>query len=45
MPDSPLSVGNVDIIGLTDIEVDFPLPLTQLFPQVPLDAWTPHRQR
>jgi len=35
----------VEIVGLTDIEVDFPMPLTQLFPNVPLAAWAPHRQR
>ena len=41
MPESRLSVGNVEIVGLTDIEVEFPLPLTQLFPHVPLAAWDP----
>src|SRR5262245_671710 len=45
MPESRLSVGNVEIVGLTDIEVEFPMPLTQLFPHVPLAAWDPHRQR
>ncbi len=45
MPESRLSIGNVEIVGLTDIEVDFPMPLTQLFPHVPLAAWAPHRQR
>jgi hypothetical protein len=45
MPESRFSVGNVEIVGLTDIEVDFPMPLTQLFPHVPLAAWAPHRQR
>jgi hypothetical protein len=32
MPESRLSVGNVKIVGLTDIEVDFPMSLPQLFP-------------
>jgi hypothetical protein len=45
MPESRLSVGNVEIVGLTDIDVVFPMPLTQLFPHVPLAAWDPHRQR
>ena len=45
MPESRFSVGNVEIVGLTDIEVEFPMPLTQLFPHVPLAAWTPHQQR
>jgi hypothetical protein len=45
MPESRFSVGNVEIIGITDIEVDFPMPLTQLFPQVPLEAWAQYQQR
>jgi glyoxylase-like metal-dependent hydrolase (beta-lactamase superfamily II) len=45
MPESRLSVGNVEIVGLTDIDVEFPMPLTQLFPNVPLAAWAPHQQR
>jgi glyoxylase-like metal-dependent hydrolase (beta-lactamase superfamily II) len=45
MPDSRCAVGNVEIVGLTDIEVDSPYPLSQLFPDVPLAAWAPHRQR
>ncbi len=45
MPESNLSVGNVEIIGITDIEVDFPLPLTEVFPNVPLEAWSPYQQR
>jgi hypothetical protein len=45
MPDSRFAVGNVGIVGLTDIEVDFPMPLTQLFPDVPAAAWAPHQQR
>ena len=45
MPEGKFSVGNVEIVGLTDIDVDFPMPLTQLFPNVPLAAWAPHRQR
>ena len=39
MPESCFAVGNVEIVGLTDIEVEFPMPLTQLFPHVPLAAW------
>ena len=45
MPESRFAVGNVEIMGLTNIEVEFPMPLTQLFPHVPLAAWAPHRQR
>ena len=45
MPESRLSVGNMEIVGLTDIEVAFPMPLTQLFPHVPVAAWDPASQR
>jgi glyoxylase-like metal-dependent hydrolase (beta-lactamase superfamily II) len=45
MPDSRFAVGNVEIVGLTDIEVDFPMPLTQLFPDVPAAAWAAYQQR
>lgn len=45
MPESRFSVGNVEIIGITDIEVDFPMALTQVFPQVPLEAWREYQQR
>ena len=45
MPESRFSVGNVEIIGITDIEVDFPMPLTQVFPQVPVEAWTQYQAR
>ena len=45
MPESKLSVGNVEILSITDIDVDFPIPLTQLFPDVPLEAWTLYKQR
>jgi glyoxylase-like metal-dependent hydrolase (beta-lactamase superfamily II) len=45
MPESRFSVGNVEIIGITDIEVDFPMPLTQVFPNVPLEAWAQYQQR
>jgi hypothetical protein len=37
--ESRLSVGNVEILSITDIDVDFPIPLTQVFPDVPLEAW------
>lgn len=45
MPESRFAVGNVEIVGLTDIEVEFPIPLSQLFPHVPPEAWAPHQQR
>jgi glyoxylase-like metal-dependent hydrolase (beta-lactamase superfamily II) len=45
MTENKLSIGNVEILSITDIDVDFPIPLTQLFPDVPLEAWTPYKQR
>lgn len=45
MADSRLSVGNVEILDLTDIVLDFPMPLSQIFPDVPSDAWTPYMDR
>ncbi len=45
MPESKLSVGNVEILALTDQRVvDYPLPLSELFPDVPAEAWAPFRQ-
>jgi glyoxylase-like metal-dependent hydrolase (beta-lactamase superfamily II) len=44
MAEGKLTVGNVDILALTDGEGDFPFPLSQLFPSVPAEAWTPFRQ-
>lgn len=40
-----LVVGNVEILALTDGEGEFPLPLGQLFPAVPAEAWAPFQQR
>jgi hypothetical protein len=45
MPESRLSVGKVESVGLTDIELEFPMPLTQLFPDVPLAALSGPRRR
>ncbi len=43
MPQSKLSVGNVEIAVLHDSEM--PLPLSMTFPDVPNDAWSPYQQR
>ena len=45
MADSKLTVGNVEIVGLSDAGLDFPFTLDQLFPSVPLERWEPYRQR
>jgi glyoxylase-like metal-dependent hydrolase (beta-lactamase superfamily II) len=43
--ENKLFVGNVEVLALTDHAGDFPMPLSQLFPTVPADAWEPFRQR
>ena len=45
MAENKLFVGNVEVLALTDHAGDFPMPLSQLFPNVPADAWEPFRQR
>jgi glyoxylase-like metal-dependent hydrolase (beta-lactamase superfamily II) len=45
MAEGRLSVGNVEIIALNDGEVDFPFPLTDIFPGTTEQAWAPYRQR
>jgi glyoxylase-like metal-dependent hydrolase (beta-lactamase superfamily II) len=45
MAGNTLTVGNVDIVALTDAEVKFPMSLDQLFPNMPGDRWGPYQQR
>ena len=45
MAANKLTVGNVEVLALTDHEGDFPMPLSQVFPTVPANAWEPFRQR
>lgn len=45
MPDGRITIGNVEVIGLSDARGDFPRTLDDLFPSVPADAWIPYRQR
>jgi glyoxylase-like metal-dependent hydrolase (beta-lactamase superfamily II) len=45
MPDGRIRVGNVEVIGLTDASLEFPLPLSALFPTIPGPAWEPFRDR
>ena len=40
-----LTVGNIDIIALTDMSFPFPMPLDELWSEVPTEAWEPFRQR
>ena len=43
MPESRLSVGNVEILALHDNQSA--LPLNQTFPGVPAEAWAPYQRR
>jgi glyoxylase-like metal-dependent hydrolase (beta-lactamase superfamily II) len=45
MAPNKLQVGDVEVLALTDYAGDFPMPLSQLYPTVPADAWEPYRQR
>ena len=40
-----MTVGNVQIIALTDMSFPFPMPLDELWTEVPAEAWEPYRQR
>ena len=43
MPGNKLTIGNVEILALADNEAS--LPLSDLFPDVPAEAWAPYQQR
>ena len=45
MPEGRLTIGQVEILGLSDATVDYPWTLDQLFPNVPTQSWEPYRQR
>jgi hypothetical protein len=45
MPEGRLSIGNAEILALTDVEVNFPVPLRQLFPGVPSRTWASFQRR
>ena len=44
MSDFTLKVGGVEIVALSDMNLPFPMPLTQLFPTAPAEAWEPYKQ-
>ena len=45
MTEGKLVVGHVEVLALTDGEGAFPIPLSQLFPAVSAEAWTPFQHR
>src|SRR5919204_7025393 len=40
-----MTVGAVEIMALTDMNLVFPLPLKELWAEVPLEAWESYRER
>ena len=44
MSDFTLKVGGVEIVALSDMNLPFPMPLTQLFPDAPAEAWAPYKE-
>jgi len=45
MAEKKLVVGSVEVLALTDSEVDFPFSLSDLFPEVTPEGWAPFQQR
>lgn len=43
MPEARLNIGNVEILSLNDNEAA--LPLSDVFPEVPAEAWRPYQER
>ena len=43
MSDFTLQVGGVEIVALSDMSLPFPMPLAQLFPTAPAEAWAPYK--
>ena len=41
MSDGRISIGDVEVISLTDVEVNYPIPLSQVFPDVTAGDWAP----
>ena len=44
MSDFTLRVGGVEIVALSDMNLPFPMPLAQLFPTAPAEAWAPYKE-
>lgn len=45
MAGDKIAIGSVEIISLVDVEIDHPLSLDRIFPEVPTAAWEPYLQR
>jgi glyoxylase-like metal-dependent hydrolase (beta-lactamase superfamily II) len=45
LSEARLTIGQVEILGLSDATVDYPWTLDQLFPDVQTASWEPYRRR
>ena len=45
MSDFQMTVGNAEIVALSDMNCVYPTPLADLWPNVPLEAWDAFRGR
>ena len=45
MPEGKICVGQVEVLGISDATVDYPWPLSELFPGVSAGAWEAFRGR
>src|SRR5260370_22454133 len=45
MSDHKLVIGGVEIVRIVDAIIDYPFPLEELYPEVPVEAWDPWRKQ
>ncbi len=45
MSDRTLQIGDVEIVRIVDAIIDYPFPLEELYPEVPVEAWDPWRKQ
>ena len=45
MSDFRMNVGNAEIVALSDMRFPFPIPMDELWPKVPAEAWDAVRER
>lgn len=45
MDDLRMKVGNVEIVALSDMNISYPMPLEELWSEVPSEDWGPFRER
>ncbi len=45
MSDRNLMIGEVEIVRVVDAIIDYPFPLEEFYPGVPVEAWDPWRKQ